>query len=256
MKTALITGASSGIGRALAEQFAKNGINLILVARRTDLLQDIAGDLMSRYAIQVKYQTCDLLDIEQIAGMVKNLVQSEVKINYLINNAGTGIHGDFDQMDPQGILQMVQLNIVAVTHLTRYFLSDLASSLECKILNVASTAAFQPCPYLAVYGATKAYVLSFSEALAAELQQKDITVTTLCPGETETEFIVLSGLNKLTRVKKEHLPSAGEVAAFGFEQLMAGRRLAIHGWKNRLMVFGERFIPRKMVTGIAENLYK
>lgn len=256
MKTALITGASTGIGRALAEQFAKNGISLILVARRTGLLEELADDLISRYPIQVRYQTCDLTDIKQIDGMIKNFVQDQVKVNYLINNAGMGIQGDFDQMDSEGMLQMLQLNVVSMTYLTRCFLNSLTSPDECKILNVASTAAFQPVPYFAVYSATKAYVLSFSEAIAVELKGKNVTVTTICPGETETEFITLSGLNKLNRVKKEKLPTAAEVASFGFKQLIAGRSLAIYGWKNRLSVFGQRFVPRKMVMKIAENLYK
>jgi len=256
MKTALITGASSGIGWALAEKFAQNHISLILVARRTSLLQEIATDLMSRYPVQVKYQTCDLSDLKQIDEMVKNLVQSQVKIDYLVNNAGNGIRGNFCLMDPQVVLQMLQLNIVSLTYLTRGFLNELASLDECKILNVASTAAFQPCPYLAVYGASKAYVLNFSEAIAVELQERKVTVTALCPGKTETEFITLSGLNKLKRIKKVRLPTPVEVAAFGFEQLMEGRKVAIHGWKNRLMVFGERFMPRKIVVSIAENLYK
>jgi uncharacterized protein len=256
MKMALITGASSGIGRALAEEFAKHGINLILVARRTELLENIAGELMKAYSVQVKYHACDLTDLQQIDNLVSNLAQGHIRINFLVNNAGTGVHGGFDQLEVGSILKMIQLNIVSLTYLTRRYLDILVDETEARILNIASTAAFQACPNLAVYAATKAYVLSFSQALSAELKGKRITVTTLCPGETDTEFILLSGLSKLNRVKKGHLPTAAEVAAFGFKQLMDGSDLAIHGWKNRLMLFGQRFASRKMILRIAQNLYK
>jgi uncharacterized protein len=256
MRTALITGASAGIGKELAIQFAKNNINLILIARRENILQQIVADITSRYAVQVKYYQCDLTDISQIDKLVNQLAQDQVAINYLVNNAGMGTFGAFDTIPWESVSDVIQLNIIAPTYLTKRFLNELASKTEVKILNVASTSAFQPVPNLAVYAATKAYVLFFSEALSVELYKGNISLTTLCPPETETDFLSSSGLSNVSRISKSKLPTATQIAEYGFKKLMENKRLAIYGFKNKMMLFVQRFVPKTMVLKIAANLFK
>ncbi len=256
MRTALITGASGGIGKELAFQFAKNNINLILVARREKILQQVASNITSNYPVHVDYFKCDLTDISQIDELVNQLVQRKIKINYLVNNAGTGNFGTFDGMDWKKVSDVIQLNIIAPTYLTKRFLNELASDTESKILNVASTSAFQPVPNLSVYAATKAYLLFFSEALSVELLKRNISLTTLCPPETETDFLKLSGLNNISRISKSNLPTAVQIAEYGYRKLMDNKRLAVFGFKNKMMLFGQRFLPRTIILNIAANLFK
>lgn len=189
MKAALITGASSGIGLELAHIMAKEKHNLVLVARSIDKLNQLAEELIQTQGIKVTTYKADLSNSEEIENLYKQTQEDGIEISYLINNAGFGEYGKFIENDWQKINSMMQLNMVSLVHLTNLFSKNMISSKFGKIMNVASTAAFQPIPYMAIYAATKSFVLSFSEAIASELKDHGITVTALCPGMTGTGFV-------------------------------------------------------------------
>lgn len=246
MKTALITGASSGIGYELAKLFAKNKINLVLVARREEKLKELSNALSST-GVTIQVFPIDL-SLPSSATEVFNFCQSRrIKIDYLVNNAGFGDFNLFAESDWIKQERMINVNISALSHLTHLFLPAMQANKYGKILNVASTAAFLPGPNMSVYFATKAYVLSFSEALSSELKGSGITVTALCPGPTESEFMKVSGMSESKFIKGKKLPSSIEVAHYGYDALMSGKTVAVHGFNNSLMVYAIRFLPRSVV---------
>jgi short-subunit dehydrogenase len=247
MPTALITGASGGIGYELAKLFARDHHNLVLVARSTDKLAQVANELQS-HGVVVNVIALDLAEPPAAKFLFDQLQREGVAIDILINNAGFGAFGEFAQMRHQEILGQINLNITALTQITRLFLQPMLSRRSGRIMNVASTAGFLPGPLMAVYYATKAYVISFSEAIANELHGSGVTVTCFCPGATHTGFAHRAGNDKSRLFKKMGAMSAEKVALDGYRSVMEGRTLAISGMHNWISAQSIRFAPRKMVT--------
>ncbi len=249
-RTVLITGASGGIGYELAKLFARDHHNLILVARGAGKLAEVAGELRS-FGIRVDTVALDLGEPPAPQLLFDQLEREGLIVDILINNAGFGSLGEFATMPESEILGQISLNITALTELTRLFLPGMISRRSGRIMNIASTAGFQPGPLMAVYYATKAYVISFSEAIADELRDTGVTVTCFCPGATKTGF-AKRARNDNTRVfKKFGAMDAGKVALDGYRAVMEGRTLAISGAQNWLVVQSTRFAPRKLVTAVS-----
>jgi short-subunit dehydrogenase len=251
---ALITGASSGIGLELAKLFARESHDLALVARSHDKLKDITEDLQQTYGVQVKFYAKDL-SISSTPEEIFEALQSEGgNIDVLVNNAGFGWHGEFAHMELTDVLGMIQVNITALTHLTRLFLPGMIERKRGKILNVASTAAFQPGPLMATYYASKAYVLSFSEALSEEVRGTGITVTAFCPGPTVTDFGRRAGVASKEILGGMFSMDSHTVALDGYKGLMKGRTLVISGWKNWLGTQLIRFVPRPLSAKLVKKI--
>ena len=253
-KTALITGASGGIGYELAKLLAKDNYNLVLVARSEEKLQQLKMDLETGYKISAKVITKDLSKMGAVDEICNELEKEKIAIDILINNAGFGDFGKFTETNWQKEAEMIQLNILTLTHLTKLFLKGMIERKSGKILNLASIASFQPCPLMAVYGATKAYVLSFSEAIANELKGTGVTVTALCPGPTKTNFFKAAGNEDSKLVKGKKIPTSKEVAKCGYEAMKKGETVVIHGLKNRILASSIRFAPRNLVTKISRKV--
>jgi short-subunit dehydrogenase len=252
-KTALITGASSGIGLELAHLFARDGYRLVLLARNRNTLRQIGDDLQARYSVTVRIAPKDLAHPATPSELYQELQEAGVILDVLVNNAGFGLSGAFQATDWTLEAEMMQVNMVAATHLTKLFLPQIRAR-EGKIMNVASTAAFQPGPFMSVYYASKAYVLSFSEALAEELEGSGVTVTCLCPGPVKTNFQRRAYLQGTAMVNSPLLVDVREVARLGYEGMMRGKRLVIPGWKNRAGVELLRISPRAVVTKVVRRL--
>jgi short-subunit dehydrogenase len=251
LQTALITGASGGIGYELAKLFARDHYNLVLVARSTEKLNQVAAELQSQFGVTVKTVGLNLAAPPAPKFLFDQLEREGLKIDVLINNAGFGGFGEFAEMAEEEILGQIQLNIAALTHLTRLFLPPMLARHSGKIMNVASTAAFQPGPLMAVYYATKAYVLSFSEALANEVAGSGVVVSCFCPGATDTGFAKRAGTENSRLFRKLRPMNAEAVARDGYLGLMAGRTLVISGVQNWLVAESVRFAPRKIVTAVS-----
>ena len=250
MSTALITGASGGIGYELAKLFARDHHNLVLVARNADKLAQIASELQTR-GVSVKTVALDLAEPPAPKFLFDQLQREGIAVDILINNAGFGALGKFAQMPDDQIFGQINLNITALTQLTKLFLPPMLARRTGRIMNVASTAGFQPGPLMAVYYATKAYVISFSEAIANELKDSGVTVTCFCPGATHTGFAKRAGNDKSRLFKQLGAMNADKVALDGYRALMEGRTLAISGLHNWLVAQSTRLGPRKMVTAIS-----
>lgn len=253
LQNALITGASSGIGRDLAHLFAADGYNLILVARSSERLGRLSAELEGRYRVGAVALPIDLAEPAAPEEIYRLLEEQGMPVDVLVNNAGFGTHGQFARTDAAAQLQMLQVNVVAMTHLTRLFLPEMLRAKRGRILNVASTAAFQAGPFMAVYYASKAYVLSFSEAVAAELEGSGVTVTALCPGPTTTGFQQRAGIEN-TPLFRANTMSSREVARIGYRGLMRGERIVIPGATNKLLALATRLAPRRLATAIAKRL--
>ncbi len=254
MATALITGASGGIGWELANIHASKGDDLVLIARNAAKLKELKTRLEQEHHVNVYILPKDLSCKEAPWEIYQETLANNIRVDYLINNAGFGDFGMFIETDWTKEAQMIQVNVTALTELTKYYVQDMAARRSGKIMNVASTAAFQPGPTMAVYYATKAFVLSFSEALHNEVETLGVTVTALCPGATESGFQAAAAMEESALVKGKKLPSAAEVAKFGYKAMMAGRAVAIHGFMNRLMANAVRFLPRGMVVNITRKI--
>jgi short-subunit dehydrogenase len=254
-KTALITGASSGIGKALASEFARDGYDLVLAARSVAKLQALADELQKSYSTQVTVIGADLETNEGASRLHADINARNITISALVNNAGYGTFGEFKDSALAPELAMMQLNMNTVVVLTKLFMPDLIAT-KGKVLNTASTAAFQPGPYMAVYYATKAFVLSFSEAIGAELAPHGVTVTTLCPGPTASGFQDKADMGNSALVKGKKLPTSEEVAAKGYRALQRGQRVYIPGGMNWIMAQSVRFTPRNMVTALVKQMSK
>jgi short-subunit dehydrogenase len=250
-QTALITGASTGLGAEFARLFARDKYNLVLVARTGPKLAELADELRQQHGITVKTIPLDLGLPQASQNLFEETQRAGIHVDVLVNNAGYGRSGNFADIPLEESYGQIQLNITALTLLTRLYLGPMLERRSGKIMNVASTAAFQPGPLMAVYYATKAYVLSFSEALADELRKTDIRVTCFCPGATLTEFHKRAQTQN-SRLFKQLAPmDAKIVAEDGYRALMAGKILAISGFLNWLVAESVRFAPRKMVTAIS-----
>ncbi len=248
---ALITGASSGIGKALADNFAANGYDVILSARGVAKMEAHATELQKRFNITAHVIAADLESSTGAADLHAEIKRRGLTLTALVNNAGYGTFGEFEDATLESQLGMMQLNMTSLVTLARLFLPDLLAT-KGKMLNLASTAAFQPGPYMAVYYATKSFVLSFSEAVAAELAQakSGVTITALCPGPTLSGFQDKADMHHSAMVKNKRLPTSEEVARKGFRAFQRGRRVYIPGWKNWLLAQLPRFGPRRLVTRI------
>lgn len=253
-KTALITGASSGLGYEFAQLFAQDRHNLILVARSEQKLTELANQLTGKCGISVKLIIKDLSAPSAAEEVFAEVQKSAMPVSFLVNNAGFATYGFFTETDLMAELQMMQVNMVTLTHLTKLFLPDMIRRQQGKILNVASTAAFQPGPLMTVYYATKAYVLSFSEALANELQGTGVTVTVLCPGPTTSGFQKRAAMEQSKLVSGQQIMDAKTVAQIGYQGLMHNRVVVVPGLKNKLLTLSIRFMPRSLVTQIVRNL--
>jgi short-subunit dehydrogenase len=254
MKTALITGASNGIGLALAKVHASKGDNLVLVARNKSKLDEIKLEFEKNYKILVHVIGIDL-SIRNAAQLVYDeTTRNNIQIDFLINNAGFGDYGMFCETNWDKESQMIDLNITALTNFTKLYLKDMIKRKQGKIMNVASTAAFQSGPLMAVYFATKAYVLSFSEAVDSEVREFGISVTALCPGPTESGFKENAAMGESKLFKSKRIPSSQHVAEFGYKAMMKGKTVAIHGLINIIMVHAIRFTPRALVVKITRSL--
>lgn len=247
METALITGASEGIGYELAKIMARKNFNLVLIARREKMLLELKNELEGSYGVKVRVISRDLSTMESVKDICKELKDEGVTIDVLVNNAGFGDYGFFVESEWDRNYQMIELNVAALTYLTHLYGNEMAERGKGRILNVASTAAFQPGPLMAVYYATKAYVLSFSEAVANELKDKGVTVTALCPGPTTTGFQKAASVENVRLFKRGAAATAEDVAAYGFEAMMKGKVIAIHGLLNRIAASSIRFFPRHLI---------
>ena len=253
-KTALITGASGGIGYELAKLFARDRYNLVLVARSEKKLGEIAQDFTATFGISVTILSKDLAIPTAPEEIFTELQQKSITVEVLVNNAGFATYGLFAETDLNTELQMMQVNMVALTHLTKFFLKDMVKQGEGKILNIASMAAFEPGPLMAVYYATKAYVLSFSEAIANELEGSGVTVTVLCPGPTESGFQKRADMEKSKLFSGQQIMDTQSVAEIGYRGLMENKTLVIAGVKNQFLAQLVRFMPRKLVTKLVRKM--
>jgi uncharacterized protein len=249
--TALITGASGGIGYELAKLFAKDHHNLVLVARGGAKLTEVANEIQGEFGVSVKTIALDLAAIPAPQFLFDQLQPEGVVIDVLVNNAAYGKFGEFADLPLEESLGQIQLNITALTELTKLLLGPMIARGSGKIMNVASTAGFQPGPLMAVYYATKAYVISFSEALANELKHSGITVTCFCPGATDTGFQGRAGMENSRLFKKIGAMDVKTVARDGYRGMMKGRTLVFSGFQNWLTAESVRFAPRKMVTAVS-----
>jgi short-subunit dehydrogenase len=252
-KWALITGASAGIGRAFAFELAAGGADLILTARRGDRLAELANELHAKYKIEVEVYAADLAQPAAPAKLYEFTSRNGFEVELLINNAGFGVYGEFAKADLSRQLEMIQVNIAAVVHLTHLYLPPMITRRHGDILILASTAAFQGVPYLNAYAATKAFDLHFAEALAAEVKEYGIRVCALCPGSTTSEFFEVAGQPKNVLRKRE---SAEKVARVGLKALAGGKSYVISGFKNYLGAHVQRLLPRRMVTRVIANAFR
>jgi short-subunit dehydrogenase len=254
MATALITGASSGIGLELARIFASEGVDVILSARSEDKLQALSKELADEHPINARVMVGDL-SVQGAAQTLYDAVRAaDCTVDYLVNNAGFGVYGAFADTAWEAEAAMLNVNIVALTHLTKLFIPLFVERGSGRILNVASTAAFQPGPLMAAYFASKSYVLSFSEALGNELAGTGVTLTALCPGATATGFQKTAGATGSRLFETRKLPTGADVAKYGYKAMMRGKRVAVHGLLNRVLAQSNRMAPRRLATAITRTL--
>lgn len=248
MNTTLITGASSGIGEAFARKLAKRGRNVLLVARSEDKLIALCNELGRLSGVRAQYVTMDLTEPEAAVRLLEETRKRGLEIDMLVNNAGFGSMGDFTQLDLANELEIIDLNVKSLVELTYRFLAPMRERRQGTIINVASTAAFQGVPFMATYAATKAFVLSFSEALSEENRPHKIRVLALCPGVTDTNFFAAS---KIDRPPMRTVQTPEEVVNAAMRGLARGKPVVISGWANWFMVEAERIVPRSVVTKVA-----
>ncbi|MDQ3706634.1 MAG: SDR family oxidoreductase [Chloroflexota bacterium] len=246
-KTALVTGASGGIGYELTRLFARDGYNLVLVARSADKLNEMKQQYEARAGISVHVIVKDLAQPSAPQEIFDELQRGGIAVDVLVNNAGFTVFGRFLETDLEKELQLMQVNIVALTHLTKLFVPGMVERGWGKVLNLASVAAFFPGPLMSVYYASKAYVLSFSEALAVELEGTGVTVTALCPGLTETGFQERGNMEESRLLAGGGMMDARTVARIGYRGMVKGRMLVITGLRNRVLVHVARFIPGRLL---------
>jgi uncharacterized protein len=254
-KWALVTGASAGIGVALAEELARGGTNLVLTARRRERLEELAGKLSAAHKIQTKIFVADLAQPDAPEKILQFTKEHAIEIELLINNAGFGAYGEFTKIEARKLTDMIQVNCAAVVHLTRLYLPEMVSRRHGDVLIVASTAAFQSVPYISTYAATKTFDLLFAEGLAEEMKPYGVRVCALSPGSTESEFAEVAGQTHIaaTRANRE---TAEKVARTGLRALAAGKSYVISGVGNYLGVLGQRLVSRRFVARVAARMFR
>lgn len=253
-KTALITGASAGIGRELAKLFALDRYDLVLVARNAGPLNEFAGELERQFGTKATTLPLDLSAEAAPQFLFDQLARQSIPVDVLVNNAGFGKLGAFSDASLAESLAQIELNVTTLTRMTKIFLTPMLERRSGKILNVASTAGFQPGPLMAVYYATKAYVISFSEALANEVSESGVTITCLCPGATDTEFQKRAGTEHTNLFRRFRPMDAKTVARDGYRALMKGKPLIISGTRNWLLAESLRISPRRLVTAVSRKI--
>lgn len=253
-ETALITGASSGIGAELARCFAQNGSDVVLLARRADALESLARELEAAYPSTAHVLVSDLSEPGAASRIADRFDDAAISVDVLVNNAGFGARGRFADLDAQRQTDMIAVNVTALTDLSRRLLPGMLDRGRGGILNVASTAAFQPGPYMSVYYATKAYVLSFSEGLAEEVAGTGVTVSCLAPGPTDTAFADRADMRETMLFQLGATMEPATVAQVGYDGFRAGQPVVIPGAANQFMAFMTRFLPRSVARKIAGAL--
>lgn len=252
-KWALVTGASAGIGFALAEELAAAGTNLVITARRTDRLEALAARLRSSRGVQIEILSADLAD-PAAPGKIRAFTHAKsIPVELLVNNAGFGAYGPFHGTDLARQLEMIQVNCTAVVHLTHLYLGEMVARRHGDVLIVASVAGFQAVPYISTYAATKAFDLRFAEGVAEEVRRYGVHVCALCPGSTATEFREVAGQPERTFRGAE---TAEKVARTGLSALAAGKSSVISGFKNTMSVEGQRLAPRGLVSRVAARMFE
>jgi uncharacterized protein len=252
-KWAVITGASAGIGLEFAKLLAANGANLVLTARRTDRLQQIATDLKSAHGVQIEVVCADLTQREAPEQIYAFTTGKKIEVEFVINNAGFGAFGYAHEIPAEKMLEMIQVNCAAVVHLTRLYVPSMVARHHGDVLIVASLASFQPVPFNSVYAATKAFDLLFAEGIAEELRPSGVNVCALCPGSTTTEFQKVA--DQPDRIFKSS-ETAEKVARVGLEAIAAGKSYVISGFMNNVMKEGQRLAPRSLVAKMAANMMR
>jgi uncharacterized protein len=252
----IITGASGGIGYDIARLAAADGKNLVLVARSAEKLNQVAGELRKLSSSDIITITVDLSDEDGVNSLISKIESGNITLDTLVNNAGFGDFGDFAKAEIAKNMEMIRLNIMALTRLSHFVLPGMLKAGSGKIMNVASTAAFMPGPGMAVYYASKAYVLSFSEALTRELKGTGISVTTLCPGPTDTSFAAVAGLGKSLLHRMLPPATSEEVAKAGYKAMMKGKAVEIPGFMNKLSALTPRFTPRSLVRNLIYGIHR
>lgn len=255
-QTALVTGASSGIGNALAHEFARNDFNLVIMAEEQGDLIRTENEFKEKYNVEILGIPKDLTDEEAPREVYDQLIQQDVQIDVLVNNAGVGQREKFHETDIDKDINIIRLNIEALVRLTKLFVKDMVTRGEGKILNVGSVAGFQPGPLLAVYHASKAFVVSFSEAIADELEETGVTVTVLCPGPTDTKFFERADMENARILEDGIVMDSEEVAKAGFEALIKGERIIVPGMSNSILTFTRRLIPKSMQASMNRKFYE
>jgi short-subunit dehydrogenase len=251
--TTLITGASAGIGKALAERFAANGHDLVLVARREERLASLAEALEADHEITADYVPMDLADRQAPYELYEETQNRDIQVDILVNNVGIGTQGAFVENDLDRELDQMQLNMVTPTQLTHLYGGDMADRGEGGILNVSSTAAWFPGPFMTIYYASKAYMKSFSEGLAGELEPEGVSVTVLCPGPVETEFQERAE-NEDTPLGSGQMQDVGTVTEAGYDGLQAGKTVVVTGWKFKLLTKVSNLLPNRLTRRSAKDL--
>ncbi|MGB7283998.1 MAG: SDR family oxidoreductase [Candidatus Acidiferrum sp.] len=254
-KWALVTGASAGIGKALAEELARGGTHLVLTARRRERLEELAQSLSTSHKIQTRIFVADLTEPNAPEIIFQFTKEQRIEIELLINNAGFGAYGEFTAVETSRLADMVQVNCAAVVRLTRLYLPEMQARRHGDVMILASTAAFQSVPYISTYAATKAFDLLFAEGLAEEMKPYGVRVSALCPGSTESEFAEVAGQTNVAAAKR-HRETAEKVARTGLRALAAGRSCVISGLSNYLGVLGERLVSRRFVARVAARMFK
>jgi short-subunit dehydrogenase len=250
-RTALITGASSGFGAEFARLFARDGFDLVLVARSGAAMEELAQVLDGRFGSTTTVLPKDLSHPHAVGELVDNLHQRGMAIDALVNNAGFAQYGPFAEAEPEELVQMLHVNVVALTELTRALLPGMVERGWGRIVNIGSVGSFAPAPMTGAYAATKAFVLSFSLALADELKGSGVTVTALCPGPTETGFQARAAMADSALIAGRRLDPADEVVRAGYEAMKRGRPYLVTGSTSKLFAFGSRFLPRTTASKIA-----
>jgi len=253
MTTALVTGATEGIGYELAKCFARDRHGLILVARSKEKLERAASEISASCGVHVSAIAQDLSVQDGARRLFDEVRSRQIAVDFLVNNAGVGTYGPFAQADLERELAMMRLNMISLTVLTKLFLAEMLRRGSGRILNVASTAAFQPGPLMAVYYATKAYVVSFTEALANELRGSGVTASVLCPGPTRSRFEERAGMGASRLFRLPWVMQASEVAETAYRELMRGKTTIIPGLPNKLLAFSVRLGPRKLLPSIVRR---
>jgi short-subunit dehydrogenase len=254
-ETILITGASSGIGLELARCFAAEKCRLILVARNAEALAKLAAELREQFQISTVVVTADLANPESPQRIFDEIQQAGMTVDVVVNNAGFGLHGSFAELPLQRQMDMIQVNVAALVALTGLFLPGMLQRRRGGILNVGSVAGFLPGPNMAIYYATKAFVLSFSEALREELRGTGVTVTDLCPGPTETNFSQVARSHRVRKVRAAKM-SAAEVARIGHAEFRQGKCVSVPGAKNKLLVVLTQLLPRRWLAKLSGHYNK